>query len=333
MTIRSEPSVSILLAARNAEGTLPPCLTSIRRQTLTDYECVVVDDGSTDDTYKIATELARLDARFRVLRRSAEGLVAALTAGLSVCRAPLVARMDADDLMHRDRLAAQVAHLSSKPQLAAVGCRVHVHPTPLDGMAAYVTWANSIRTDADVLREAFVECPLVHPTLMIRRELLSYRDAGWPEDYDLILRLLGSGRRCEVIPRRLLVWRESPGRLSRTHPSYTQARFTACKAAFLSTSVLSNTDQYILWGFGGTGKAMRKALAAHGKHPAYIIELDPDRLGQKIHGAPVVPPEQIQDLPSVPLLVSVAGATPRAQIRAFLATRGRYDPRDFVCVA
>lgn len=101
------PAVSVLLPARDAAATLAASLRSVRRQRFTDWECVVVDDGSTDDTGGIARSLASADPRFAIVSTGRDGLVAALNAGLARCRAPLVARMDADDVMHRDRLGAQ----------------------------------------------------------------------------------------------------------------------------------------------------------------------------------------------------------------------------------
>ena len=267
-----------------------------------------------------------------------QGLVSALTTGLSQCSAPHVARMDADDWMHRDRLGAQLAALDAQPALAAVGAHVRMFPrdTLRDGRRAYESWLCGIETPEQVRREAFVECPIAHPTLMIRRALFvrfGLRERGWPEDYDLVLRLLHAGHRIGVVARRLLGWRDHPRRLSRTSPAYSDAAFTLCKASHLCESLLAEHREYILWGYGGTGRSLRRALAELGRHPAHIVELHPGRLGQRIHGAPVVPPDQLPHLPRRPIIASVAGAGPRAKIRAALHTMGFVEERDFVCAA
>src|SRR6188768_435867 len=114
------PAVSVLIPARDASATLPACLRSLQRQTDGSWECIVVDDGSRDDTRAVAARAAAADARIRVVAMPHGGIVAALEAGLAECRAPLVARMDADDVMHRDRLAAERAALDADPGLAAV---------------------------------------------------------------------------------------------------------------------------------------------------------------------------------------------------------------------
>jgi glycosyltransferase involved in cell wall biosynthesis len=328
----------VLLPVRNAEATLAPCLRSIARQTAPDWECVIVDDGSRDRSREIAASFAARDARFRLRARPAEGIVSALNAGLAECRGQLVARMDADDLMHRERLALQRRALEADPGLAAVGCHARLFPRAglAGGMRAYEAWLRSLASEADVARDLFVECPLAHPTWMVRREVfasLPYRDLGWPEDHDWLLRASRAGLRLGIVPRRLLAWRTGHARLSRRDPSYAPDRFTACKAHHLARSFLAQSEHYVLWGYGHTGRALRRALAAESRRPSHIVELHPGRLGNRIHGAPVIAPAALRDLPRRPILVSVAGAGPRAEIRASLTAMGFHERDDYLCAA
>ena len=334
----SAPGISVLLPVRDAEATLPACLRSIARQSEPAFECVIVDDGSRDRSRELASCFAARDPRFRLLARGPEGLVAALTAGLAACRGALVARMDADDLMHRERLALQRRALEADPGLAAVGCHARLFPRAglSDGMRAYEAWLRSLRSEADVARDLYVECPLAHPTWLVRREAfasLPYRDRGWPEDYDWLLRAARHGLRLGIVPRRLLAWRTGHARLSRRDPSYALERFTACKAHHLARGFLTGCERYVLWGYGHTGRALRRALAAEGREPSHVVELHPGRLGNRILGAPVVPPAALRDLPRRPIVVSVAGPGPRAEIRANLAALGFRERQDYVCAA
>jgi hypothetical protein len=203
-------------------------------------------------------------------------------------------------------------------------------------MREYERWLCSIDSADRVRAEAFVECPVAHPTLVIRSELLKemrYRDRDWPEDYDLILRLLAAGSEIAVLPRRLLCWRDGPGRLSRSSPTYAIERFTACKAAFLAEGFLTDSTEYVLWGYGGTGKELRRALLEHGRRPSHIVELHPGRLGTRIHGAPVIPPDALETLRDRPIVVSVAGAGPRQEIRGDLRRMGFREGVDYLCAA
>lgn len=336
------PTVSILMPVRNAGATLGQALGSIRRQRGVEWECVAVDDGSSDDSRACLERAAMVDPRIRVVSRAPGGIVAALNHGLGLCRGQYVARMDADDIMCRDRLQLQARLLDREPALAGVGCHVRIFPRPPRGTGRrqYEAWLNSLGSERDVSRDAFVECPLAHPSLMLRREALeqyAYRDQGWPEDYDLILRLLLDGRRLSVVPTRLLCWRDGASRLSRTSNDYGIERFTACKAHFLARWQLAPQRQYILWGYGKTGRSLARALAAHGKHPLAIVEIHPGRIGQRILGVPVIAPSELRGVHArsgaLPIIASVARRGPRAELRATLDRLGFVELRDYVCAA
>lgn len=333
------PVISILLPLFNAAPTLPAALRSIRRQSLTDWECIVVDDGSTDGGAEIVEDFGAGDPRFVLLRTDHGGIVAALNRGIERCRAPLVARMDADDIMSRERLARQAAMLHAEPRLAAVGCHVRLFPRRQlgKGWRDYERWLNRIVSPEQLRRESLIECPIGHPTWMIRREVLAhfrYRDCGWAEDYDLLLRLLAEGREIGVVPRRLLSWRDSPERLSRRDPRCSIDSFVRCKAQFLAEGFLREARQFGLWGYGATGRQLHRALREHGRELAFVIDVHPGRLGQRILSAPVVAPDEY-GFPAggAPLIVSVAHERPRQEIREFLARRGLQELRDFVCAA
>lgn len=328
------PRASVLVPVFNAAETIALCLRSIFRQTEPDIEVLLVDDGSTDDTVAIAHRAD--DRRLRIVRRDHEGLVATLNAGLDEARADVVVRMDADDVMHRERIALQLEALAAAP-VAAVGCHVRLFPrrTLTDGLRAYERWLNSLTSPSDVARDRWIECPIAHPTLTARTDVLRelrYRDAGWPEDYDLVLRMFHAGSSIGVVPKRLVMWRDHPERLSRTHDRYRLERFTACRAHHLARSFVTG-DRYVLWGFGHTGKALRRALADEGKRVAAIVELHPGRVGQVIHGAPVIRPERLVEHRAQPVLVSVAGEVARRQIRAAMHEMAFVEGRDFVCCA
>ncbi len=332
------PRVSVLLPVHQAEATLPACLESLRRQSFEDWDCVLVDDGSTDATVALARQSIGGDRRFTILERPHRGLVETLNAGLAHCRGEYVARMDADDLMTRARLEHQTQGLDADASLVGVGSHVRIFPRRAmgSGLRAYERWLRSIDGPECVRREAFVECPVPHPTWMVRREVLAaypYRDAGWPEDYDLLLRLLGDGLAFGVIPRPLLAWREHARRLTHTADAYRIEQFPRLKAAHLRRGFLSATETYILWGYGQTGRALRRALLAHDRRPSYIVEVHPGRLGQRIHGAEVIPPERLAALRGQPVVTSVAGAGPRNEVRNALLGMGFAELRDFVCAA
>lgn len=297
----------------------------------------MVDDGSRDATADIVRRFASADPRFRLVPRSHEGLIPALLAGLAECRAPVVARMDADDVMTRDRLAAQLALLSSDPTLAAAGAHATLVPRAAlkEGAREYERWIASIDSPERVLEDLFVECPIVHPTLCIRADViraLGWRDRGVPEDYDLVLRLVEAGRRIGVVPRSLLLWRQGENRLQRTSPAYSHDAFARVKAEFLARGFLRDAAQYHLLGFGNSGKRMLAALEREGRTPAVIVDIH-RRGNVSSNGIRIVGPDAIATLPKRPIIVCVSGIEGRTAVRRELSALGFVERRDFVCAA
>ena len=161
-----------------------------------------------------------------------------------------------------------------------------------------------------------------------------YRQGDFPEDFELLLRLAHAGQRLAVVPRILHGWRRGPTTATAIDPRYGLARFTALRAEYVSMALLAGQPGYVLWGYGSTGRALRKALLAHGHRPEYIVDLHPRRLGNRIHGALVIAPEQLgPEHAQLPLLVSVAGARARTEVRAFLHARSLREGEHFVCTA
>jgi len=240
--------------------------------------------------------------------------------------------MDADDVALPERLELQVAAIEEEG-LAAVGGRVEYFPDPTDGLRAYADWLNSLVTVEAVLRDLWIECPLPGPGLTARAELVSYRDQGWPEDYDLVLRIWQTGGRFRNVDAPVLRWRDHPRRLSRTQPAYTLDAFRRCKVHFLGQTLLSGGRPAVVWGAGPSGKALARALIEAGTPLAAFVEVDPRKLGKRIHGAPVVPVERAADFPGALALGAVAGPEGRARVRELAARLGFTEGVDFVAVA
>jgi GT2 family glycosyltransferase len=332
------PRVSVFMPCRDAAGWLDAAVASILAQTWADFELVAVDDGSRDDTNARLQRWASRDRRVRVVAGSGAGIVSALQEGLAATRGPLIARMDADDVAHPERLAAQIALLEARPELAACGTRVRYFPPGVvrDGALRYEQWLNSLATPADIVRDAFVECPIAHPTLMIRRAVLAavggWRDPGWPEDYDLMLRLIAAGHALANVPAVLLDWRERANRLSRTDPRYSLDAFRRCKAHYLARTLVGGRSVLVV-GAGPVGKAFACALAAEHVPIAAFVDVDPRKIGQSVHGVPVVPRAALADYRAAFAVAAVGNPAARADIRAWLAAEDWLELADFCAVA
>lgn len=294
MTGADTPSVSILMPLRNASVYLDEALASLVSQSFGDFEVVCVDDGSTDATAEVVSAWAGRDPRIRLERQAAGGIVPALVRAHRQARGRYLARMDGDDIAAPHRLLRQVELLEAEPSLAGCGCHVRYVPDEAvqGGARRYQAWLNSMDGPDDVAASIFVECPLAHPTFMLRRDAFEgvggYRDVPWPEDYDLVFRLWAGGHRLGVVPEVLHEWREHPERLSRVDPRYALDAFRACKVHYLLRTLLSEPRPVVVWGAGPVGKGWARALQAEGVHVAAFVDVDPRKVGHTIHGAPVL---------------------------------------------
>jgi len=327
----------------NMASTLDEAVQSILAQTLADFELVAVDDGSMDETRNRLEQWAERDRRVAAVPRPHAGLIEALNAGLAVCRAPLVARMDADDRAHPERLEAQAEFLAENEDIAVVGCRVEGFPATdvREGFRIYLDWLNSLETPQEIAREIFVESPLAHPSVMMRREWLGqvggYQDWGWPEDYDLWLRLHLAGARFAKVPRILLAWREHPLRATRTDRRYSVENFLRAKAHYLMRGPLRGRDSVLVWGAGQMGRRLSKHLLREGAPLKAFIDIDPAKIGRTRRGAPVIAPEGLpalwESVPRPVLLVAVGSRGARGLIRGQLAELGWVEAQDWWAVA
>ena len=337
-----QPAVSVLLPCRDCAATLPAALDSLFAQTLADFEILAVDDGSMDDTPAVLAARAGADARLRILSRPREGLVAALNAGLAAARAPLIARMDADDLCLPERLELQVRHLAERPELGLSACRVRFGGDrgAARGYAHYVDWTNTVATPGDIALNRFVESPLAHPSVAFRAEVArrhgDYRDGPFPEDYELWLRWLEQGVAMEKLHRELLVWNDPPHRLSRSDPRYDPEAFYRVKAGYLARWLKAHDPFWPEVGVVGAGRTTRKraeVLTEFGARITAYVDIDPRKVGRVVHGRPVLDRRDLPPPGRMFLVSYVASRGAREDIAAFLRARGYQAGRDFLLAA
>jgi GT2 family glycosyltransferase len=334
------PVVTVLLPARNAESTVARAVESLLAGTLGDIRVLAVDDGSTDGTREVLQGLADRDTRVEVLDGGGRGLVAALHLALSRATSPYVARMDADDESLPRRLEVSVEALEEDSHLAGVGTGVELFrdDQPVSpSLQAYTAWMNGLTTAETLFRARFIESPLCHPSVCLRREALvasgGWEDGDFPEDYALWLKLLHAGHGLRNLPEVLLRWRDSSGRLTRTDPRYALSRFVWLKARYLALGPLSSGRPVSLWGAGQSGLRLMRRLREHGIRVERFVEVHPRKVGTRIEGIPVVPGEELGPPGRGLLLVCVGVRWAREELRAGLTARGWVEGVDFLCVA
>jgi glycosyltransferase involved in cell wall biosynthesis len=209
------PRVSVLLPCRNGSRTLALAVHSMLAQTLTDFELLLLDDGSTDGSVAIAQRFN--DERIRVLSDGVgRGLPWRLNQGVSCARGTYIARMDADDVSFPSRLERQAAFLDTHPDVDLVGCRALVFRERGD-IVGLLPFAPD---HAALCARPWRNIPLPHPTWMGRRqwfETHAYRlpEVRRAEDQELLLRASPDSRYA-CLGDVLLGYRQGPFQLRRT---------------------------------------------------------------------------------------------------------------------
>ncbi len=298
------PVVSVLMPVYNAASGLEAVLAGLWAQRpapdapLPPFEVIAVDDGSTDAGPALLEAAAAREPRLRVLRRPHQGIAMALNAGLAAARGVYLARMDADDALHPERLARQAAHLEADPDLHLSARCVSFggDAATAHGFAHFVDWQNGLRAPEDIARQRFRDTPVCHPSVMFRREAVDrwggYADGDFPEDWELWLRWLDAGARMEKLPQRLLTWNDPPGRATRADVRYREAACNELRAFWLARELARHNPFHPEVWVLGAGRVARRRLAPlwrRGIRPAAYIDVDPRKIGNRVDGVPVLP--------------------------------------------
>jgi len=330
------PQVSVILPVFNAQSTVRRAVDSVLGQSLTDLEVIAVDDGSTDETLKVLQAID--DPRFTAVAADHRGACAASNLALEFATGDLVARMDADDVCHPEKLAAQVRWLDDSG-CDVVGCQVRIvtsEQQPVASLERYQRWINEeTLTSEQIHALRFVELPLVNPTILARRTYFDggYRDGQLPEDFDLFLRAAHRGLTFAKVPRVLFDWTDSQTRLTRTDGRYSEAAFDACRRRHLLAGPLADVTSVDVWGAGKTGKRWLRWLQTEGIRVRRVVEVSPRKIGREIHGVPVVDYRHLPPADNTLMLAAVGADRARQMIWPWLTERGYHIGRDALFVA
>jgi hypothetical protein len=248
--------------------------------------------------------------------------------------------MDADDVAHPERLERLWRRLETERALDVLASRVTLvgHPGwSNDGLRAYVDWTNGLIEHAAMAGERFVDAPLVHPSVMLRRSVLErlggYRDLDGPEDYELWLRAFEQGCRFGKLTDPLLFWRDSADRLTRSDHRYSADRFVCLKLRYLLRGPVAGDRPIVVWGAGPIGKRWSQLLREAGRHVAAHVDIDPRKIGQRVHTVPVVGIDAVRTLPRSVHLAAVGQRGARARMQAAATQLGLVAGEDWWPVA
>ena len=264
--------VSIITPCKNAERWLEACFESIKNQSYSNWELIIIDDSSTDNSYNILESLAKSDSRVKVFKNPDQGIIAALNKGLQSSTGSFIARMDADDLMPSQRIEKMVSRLQTSPDKTVVtGLVSYFSDSEVsEGYQSYEKWINEVNASATQWKSVYRECVIASPNWMIRRnDFLSiggFADLDYPEDYDLVFKWYQHQFQVECIEEVTLFWREHPDRTSRNSDHYQQQAFFELKLKrFIELDYKGGP--LVIWGDNVKSKLAETILMKHGITP------------------------------------------------------------------
>ncbi|MBI1327571.1 MAG: glycosyltransferase [Alphaproteobacteria bacterium] len=214
MSVEESPLVSIIMGVYNAEKFLVPAIESVLQQTYTNIELVIVDDGSTDSTTKILKDFEAKDFRVKVVLQQNEGLTRALNTAASVAEGVYLARMDADDICHKERIEKQADFLQKNMDIDLVGTALML----IDDEGKKKRFYTNPLYDEQIKARLEMAPAFAHPSIMMRKipfiAIGGYRPAfRYAQDYDLYLRLIKETKFANL-PEPLLFHRVHSARVS-----------------------------------------------------------------------------------------------------------------------
>lgn len=234
----TQPAISVVMSVYNGAPYLRAAIDSILAQTFGDFEFLILDDGSSDGSGAIVQDYAARDARIRLIQRENRGLITSLNELIVAARAPLLARMDADDVALPERFARQVDFLAIHVDYGVVGSqRINIDTAGQPMAEAGPDYALDHDQFLGIIGKHSLLC---HSSVMMRTGLVravgGYHAAfRHCEDFDLWLRLAGVTRLCSL-PDTLLCYRHSPGQVSQRHIVELQTGTAVALAAYRERS-------------------------------------------------------------------------------------------------
>ena len=322
----SLPKISIITPFKNTSSFLTACLDSILIQSYTNWELLVVDDHSTDESYKLVENYAVKDKRIRLMTNKSNGIIAALQTAYQQSQGELITRMDSDDIMTENKLEV-LSHLLSKSGKGhvAVGQVTYFSATGIsDGYAKYESWLNSLTASGRNFSELYKECPIPSPCWMIHRDDFDrcggFSPDTYPEDYDLSFRFFEAGFQCIPCSEKLHLWRDYPSRTSRTHEHYAQNYFLDLKFKYFVKLHYDSRRPLVIWGAGFKGKHLARMFLSRSIPFVWMCD-NPNKIGRDIYGQKMVNFSAIDDLESPQIIVTVANPEAQDAIDTFLTQR------------
>jgi len=311
--------ISILISVKNGAVFLPACLDSIRVQSFSDWELLIVNDHSDDGTQEILSNYASLDPRINVYQNPGSGIIDALHFAYQQSGGKHITRMDADDLMTARKLELMSETLVTHgPGTLAVGLVEYFSETNLgEGYKKYADWLNELTLASANFEDLYKECSIPSACWMVHREDLDraghFRAKVYPEDYDLAFRFRKVGLKIKPIPEVLHLWRDHADRASRNDPHYLDNRFSELKVSHFIDFDYNAQQPLVLWGAGQRAKDLAKHLLKKKVNFRWITN-NKKKIGKDIYGVLIESYDLLGELEQAQVIINISATDARPMI-------------------
>jgi glycosyltransferase involved in cell wall biosynthesis len=203
------PEVSVIMSVFNGKDFLAESIQSVLDQSFKNFEFIIIDDGSKDNSLEVIRSYEALDSRIRVITQKNQGLAKSLNVGIENSRGKYIARIDADDLCYESRLQKQFVFMEENPSVDLVGSSVDV----IDESGSITTSKIQITSFEDIYEKRYSLSPVLHITFFGKKTFFEtnngYRENFiFAQDYDLVLRGLDSGAIIQNMEEKLVKYRD-----------------------------------------------------------------------------------------------------------------------------
>ncbi|WP_027137288.1 glycosyltransferase family 2 protein [Gaetbulibacter saemankumensis] len=328
------PLISILTPFKNTEIYLAECLESIINQTYSNWELLIIDDGSTDGSYNLVKSYADKDQRIKLYKNPGQGIIQALRHAFSESSGDYITRMDSDDIMPKQKLQLLLNDLleAGKQHVATGQVKYFSKRGISDGYQKYENWLNLLTKTGTNYSEIYKECVIASPCWMIHRDDLLTVDAfnpnRYPEDYDLTFRFYE--HQFKIIPSEhvLHYWRDYQTRTSRTHDHYAENTFLEIKLHYFLKLDYDASRPLVIWGAGWKGKTIAKMLLENNIPFEWICN-NPKKIGKDIYDQPLKPFQYLEQIEQPQSIITVANPKAQKQIKTYFESQQMLPMTDY----
>jgi len=323
------------MPVKNTKNFLRECLDSILKQTLTNWELIAVNDHSTDNTLKILEEYALKDNRISVYTNQGNGIIKALRLAYEKSSGECITRMDADDIMDKNKLATLQQNLMKRGRgNIAVGLVKYFSENNHlgEGFKRYEDWLNELTRTGTNFNAIYKECVIPSPCWMVYKQDLNQCEAfqpnKYPEDYDLAFRFYQNKLQTIPCDTVLHYWRDYAARTSRNDINYADNTFLEIKLDYFLKLEHDATKNLVIWGAGTKGKTVAKRLLKENISFNWICD-NPKKIGKDIYGQKLLAFTTLEELENTQSIITVANVNAQQEIKRYFQKRNSLPLVDY----